>query len=31
VEANAITNNIIAIFLKCMAKYGQLLVEKFGL
>jgi len=30
VEANATTNNIIAIFLKCMVKYGQLLVKKFG-
>jgi hypothetical protein len=30
VEANATIYNIIAILLKCMAKYGQLLVEKLG-
>jgi hypothetical protein len=28
VEVGAIANNIIAILLKCMAKYGGLLVEK---
>jgi hypothetical protein len=30
VEVDATPYNIIAILLKCMTKYGQLLVEKFG-
>jgi hypothetical protein len=30
VEVGAIVNNITGIHLKCMAKYGGLLVEEFG-